>query len=76
MGLFGPSNPVFDMLKQDHAKVKKLFEEFEKAKESRTKERIIRDTLSNLLCTPSWKKRSFIRRFAKRSMRTKSWTKP
>jgi hemerythrin superfamily protein len=48
MGLFGPSNPVFDMLKQDHAKVKKLFEAFEEAKDSRTKERIIRDTLLEL----------------------------
>lgn len=48
MGLFGPSNPVFDMLKQDHTKVKKLFEDFEKAKDSRTKQRIIRDTLLEL----------------------------
>ena len=30
MGVFGKSNPVFEMLKQDHAKVKKLFDEFEK----------------------------------------------
>ena len=35
MGLFGPSNPVFAMLKQDHAKVKKLFEDFERAIELR-----------------------------------------
>lgn len=48
MGVFGKSNPVFEMLKQDHAKVKKLFDEFEKAEDSRTKERIIRDTLLEL----------------------------
>ena len=48
MGLFGPSNPVFAMLKQDHAKVKKLFEDFEKAKDSRAKARIVRDTLLEL----------------------------
>jgi hemerythrin superfamily protein len=36
------------MLKRDHAKVKQLFEEFEKAEDSRTKERIIRDTLLEL----------------------------
>jgi hypothetical protein len=46
MAVFGSTNPVFDMLKQDHAKVKQLFEEFEKAEDSRTKERIIRDTPS------------------------------
>ena len=34
MGSFGPSNPVFAMLKQDHAKVKKLFEDFERAIEA------------------------------------------
>lgn len=48
MGLFGPSNPVFAMLKQDHAKVKKLFEDFERAKDSRAKARIVRDTLLEL----------------------------
>jgi hemerythrin superfamily protein len=48
MAVFGSTNPVFDMLKQDHAKVKQLFEEFEKTEDSRTKERIIRDTLLEL----------------------------
>lgn len=48
MGLFGSSNPVFEMLKADHSKVKKLFEDFEEAKDSRTKERIIQDTLLEL----------------------------
>jgi hemerythrin superfamily protein len=48
MAVFGSTNPVFDMLKQDHAKVKQLFEEFDKAEDSRTKERIIRDTLLEL----------------------------
>jgi hemerythrin superfamily protein len=41
-------NPVFNMLKDDHAKVKQLFEEFEKAEDFRAKERIIRDTLLEL----------------------------
>ena len=48
MGIFGSSNPVFDMLKQDHSKVKGLFEEFEGAKDSRTKQRIIETTLLEL----------------------------
>ena len=48
MGIFGSSNPVFEMLEQDHSKVKKLFEEFEAAKDSRTKQRILETTLSEL----------------------------
>ena len=48
MGIFGSSNPVFDMLKQDHSKVKGLFEEFEGAKDSRIKQRIIETTLLEL----------------------------
>ena len=48
MGIFGSSNPVFDMLKQDHSKVKNLFEEFEGAKDSRTKQRIIETALLEL----------------------------
>jgi hypothetical protein len=48
MSIFGPSNPVFAMLKKDHAKVKELFEQFEAAKDSRTKERIVRETLLEL----------------------------
>lgn len=48
MGLFGSSNPVFEMLKKDHSKVKQLFDGFEESKDSRTKGRIIRDTLQEL----------------------------
>ena len=49
MGILGITlNPVLNMLKQDHAKVKQLFEEFEETKDSRAKERIIRDTLFEL----------------------------
>jgi hemerythrin superfamily protein len=48
MGLFGSSNPVFDMLKKDHEKVQQLFEDFYEANDSRMKERIIRDTLLEL----------------------------
>ena len=48
MGIFGSSNPVFEMLEQDHAKVKALFEEFESAKDSRTKQRIMKETLLEL----------------------------
>ena len=47
MGLF-TSNPVFEMLKKDHAKVKSLFDEFEEAKDARTKERIVKETLLEL----------------------------
>ena len=48
MGLFTASNPVFDMLKEDHEKVKALFAQFEEARDSRTKERIVRETLREL----------------------------
>jgi hemerythrin superfamily protein len=48
MALFGASNPVFEMLKQDHSKVKTLFDEFEAAKDTRKKQHIIRETLQEL----------------------------
>src|SRR4030095_16887229 len=48
MGIFGSSNPVFEMLEQDHAKVKALFDEFESAKDSRRKQRIMKETLLEL----------------------------
>ena len=48
MSLFGSSNPVFEMLEQDHAKVKDLFEQFEEAKDARSRERIIQETLLEL----------------------------
>ena len=48
MGIFGSSNPVFEMLEQDHSTVKRLFEEFESAKDSRTKQRIMKETLLEL----------------------------
>ena len=47
MGLF-TTNPVFDMLKQDHRKVEELFQQFESAKDSRSKARIIQETLREL----------------------------
>src|SRR5690348_10052164 len=48
MGLFGPSNPVFEMLEHDHEKVKGLFDQFEAAKDARTKQRIMNTTLLEL----------------------------
>ncbi|MEP6960221.1 MAG: hemerythrin domain-containing protein [Nitrospirota bacterium] len=48
MGLFSSSNAVFDMLKADHKRVKGLFEQFEKAKDSRSKARIVQETLREL----------------------------
>lgn len=48
MGIFGSSNPLFEMLEQDHSKVKTLFDEFESAKDSRTKQRIMKETLLEL----------------------------
>ena len=47
MALF-TTNPVFDMLKKDHRKVQELFEEFEGAEDSRSKTRIIQETLREL----------------------------
>ena len=47
MGFF-TSNPVFDLLKKDHAKVKDMFDQFEQAKDSRTKARLIQETLREL----------------------------
>jgi hemerythrin superfamily protein len=47
MGLF-TTNPVFDMLKKDHKKVQELFDEFESAGDSRSKTRIIQETLREL----------------------------
>ena len=48
MGIFGSSNPVFKMLEQDHSKVKAMFDEFESAKDARTKQRIMKQTLLEL----------------------------
>jgi hemerythrin superfamily protein len=48
MGIFGSSNPVFEMLEQDHSKVKALFDEFESAKDARTKQRIMKEALLEL----------------------------
>ncbi len=47
MALFR-SNPVFDMLKKDHQKVKDLFEQFEDADDGRTKQRIMREAIQEL----------------------------
>jgi len=47
MGFF-TINPVFDILKKDHRKVRKLFDEFEAAEDSRSKTRIIQETLREL----------------------------
>jgi hemerythrin superfamily protein len=48
MGIFTSSNPVLGMLKADHEKVKTLFAQFEEAKDSRTKARIVLETLLEL----------------------------
>ncbi len=47
MGIF-TSNPLFDMLKKDHAKVKEMFDQFEKATDRRTKARLVQETLLEL----------------------------
>jgi hypothetical protein len=73
MGLLATSNPVLEMLKQDHSKVKKLFEDFDESKDSRMKERIIRDTLLELEVHAKLEERSSTQRFEKRSMRKTSW---
>jgi hemerythrin superfamily protein len=46
--MFGTSNPVIEMLKEDHQKVKDLFEEFEAAEDSRTKQRIVDTAVTEL----------------------------
>jgi hypothetical protein len=46
--LFGKPNPVIEMLKEDHQKVKDLFEEFKEAEDSRTKQRIVDTALTEL----------------------------
>jgi hemerythrin superfamily protein len=47
MGLF-TTNPVFDMLKKDHRKVEELFDQFESADDSRSRARIVEETLREL----------------------------
>jgi hemerythrin superfamily protein len=47
MALFG-TNPVFAMLKEDHQKVKELFEQFEHAEDGRTKKRIMQEAIREL----------------------------
>ena len=47
MGLI-TTNPVFEMLKKDHKKVQRLFEEFEAADDSRSKTRIVQEALLEL----------------------------
>ena len=47
MGIF-TSNPVFEMLKKDHAKVKEMFDQFEKATDRRTRARLVQETLLEL----------------------------
>jgi len=42
------ATPVLDMLKEDHRKVEALFEEFKQAKDARTKQRIVEQTLREL----------------------------
>jgi hemerythrin superfamily protein len=46
--MFGKSNSVIDMLKEDHQKVKGLFEQFEAAEDSKTKQQIVDTTLTEL----------------------------
>ncbi len=47
MGLF-TSNPVFEMLRKDHAKVKDLFDRFQEENNARTKRTIVQETLREL----------------------------
>jgi hemerythrin superfamily protein len=42
------ATPVLDMLKEDHRKMEALFEEFEQAKDARTKQRIVEQALQEL----------------------------
>jgi hemerythrin superfamily protein len=44
----GVATTLIDMLKEDHQKVKALFEEFEEAKDSRTKQRLVETALMEL----------------------------
>lgn len=44
----GITTSLIDMLKEDHQKVKALFEEFEDAKDSKTKQRIVETALMEL----------------------------
>ena len=46
--LFGTSNPVIEMLKEDHQKVKGLFEEFKAAEDAKTKQRIVDTAVTEL----------------------------
>ena len=47
MGLF-TSNPVVDMLKKDHAKVKDLFDRFNEEEDTPTKRQIVQEALHEL----------------------------
>jgi hemerythrin superfamily protein len=44
----GVESSVTDMLREDHKKVKGLFDEFEQAKDSKTKQRIVETALTEL----------------------------
>jgi hemerythrin superfamily protein len=46
--MFGQSNAVVKMLKEDHQKVKDLFEEFKKAEDTKAKQRIVDTALMEL----------------------------
>jgi hemerythrin superfamily protein len=47
MGLF-TSRPVLEMLKEDHAKVRELFDRFQEEKNARTKRQIVQETIHEL----------------------------
>lgn len=47
MGLFTSDNPVFEMLKADHEKVKKIFDEFKEAK-GRSRSQLVAEAIKEL----------------------------
>jgi len=51
---------AIEMLRKDHDNLKKLFEEFEDAEDSQTKQQIVELLSANWKTTAFWKKRSSI----------------
>ena len=50
------STAVIDMLREDHQKVKDLFEQFEQAEDNKEKQHIVETALMERRSMPSWKK--------------------
>ncbi len=61
------ASSVTDMLREDHKKVKGLFEEFEQAGDAKRSNGSSKRRWQSLRCMPSWKKNSSILRFVRQS---------